>query len=75
MKLCAYNYLKRYYRTQYSSRTYPLPCHYALEGNTIVDSDKDVGILVSNNLNFTCLSFDKKRLTLFAFDTTKFCCS
>ena len=35
--------------------TYPLPCYYVLEGNTIVKSDsyKDLGIFVSNNLNFT----------------------
>ena len=35
--------------------TYPLPCHYVLEDNKILNSDsyKDLGILVSNNLNLT----------------------
>ena len=35
--------------------TYPLSCHNVLEGNTIVHSDsyKDLGILDSNNLNFS----------------------
>ena len=39
--------------------TYPLPCHYVLEGNKIVNSDSntDFGILVSNNLNFTTHSY------------------
>ena len=39
--------------------TYPLPCHYVFKGNIIVNSDsyKDLGILVSNNLNFTAHLF------------------
>ena len=38
-----------------SSSIYPLPCHYVLEGNTMVKSDsyEDLGTLISDNLNFT----------------------